>query len=176
MGRSEGGSGVRLDAAGETIAFYGRLVELLAGGERIALCTILRLAGSGPAVPGQDARPGGRLASGHTQTGGSVGSIGGGVLEVKATAWRGEVLRTGRAICRPFVLDLQQASDEGMTCGGQVEVLVEPLEGSGPPSGPSSARSSRRGQPASTLGWPRPSARKAMASSRRAFSSRRAEL
>ena len=35
-------------------------------------------------------------------------------------------------ICRPFALSLQQASDEGMTCGGQAEVLVEPLDGTSP--------------------------------------------
>jgi len=43
-----------------------------------------------------------------------------------------EALRAGCAICRPFALSLQQASDEGMTCGGQAEVLVEPLDGTSP--------------------------------------------
>jgi len=121
MGTNQGGSGARLDAAGETIVFYGRLAGLLGSGERIALCTILHLAGSGPR------RAGAKMLV--REAGGSMGSIGGGVLEVKAAAWAQEVLRTGQAMCRPFALDLQQASDEGMTCGGQVEVLIEPLEG-----------------------------------------------
>jgi xanthine dehydrogenase accessory factor len=124
MGGSQGGSGARQDAAGETITFYGRLAALLAGSERLALCTILRLAGSGPRSAGAKMLV--------REAGASVGSIGGGVLEVKATTWAREVLRTGRAMCRPFALDLQQASEEGMTCGGEVEVLVEPLEGARP--------------------------------------------
>lgn len=111
----------RLDAAGDAAAFYARLVELLSGGERVALCTIVRLAGSGPR------RPGAKMLV--REAGGSVGTVGGGVLEVKATAWAQEALRTGRALCRAFALDLKQASDEGMTCGGQAQVLVEPLDG-----------------------------------------------
>ena len=112
------------DVAGDATAFYERLTELLAGGKRLALCTVLRLAGSGPR------RAGAKMLV--RDGGGSVGTIGGGVLEKKAGAWAQEVLRTGRALCRPFALDLQQASDEGMTCGGEVEVLVEPLDGATP--------------------------------------------
>jgi xanthine dehydrogenase accessory factor len=109
------------DVAGDATGFYDRLGELLACGERLALCTVLRLAGSGPR------RAGAKMLV--RDGGGSVGTIGGGVLEKKAGAWAQEVLRTGRALCRPFALDLQQASDEGMTCGGEVEVLVEFLDG-----------------------------------------------
>lgn len=109
------------DVAGDAIAFYEHLTELLAGGERLALCTVLRLAGSGPRHPGAKMLV--------RDAGESVGTVGGGVLEKKAGAWAQEVLRTGRALCRPFALDLQQASDEGMTCGGEVEVLVEFLDG-----------------------------------------------
>ena len=109
------------DVTGDAAAFYGRLLALLDDGQRVALCTILRLAGSGPR------RAGAKLLV--RDGGGSVGTVGGGVLEVKATAWAQEALRNGRPLCRPFALDLQQASDEGMTCGGEVEVLVEPFDG-----------------------------------------------
>lgn len=111
----------RVDAAGDATAFLARLAELLAGGERLALCTILRLVGSGPRRPAAKmlVREGGE----------SVGTVGGGVLEARVTAWAHEVLGTGGAVCRPFALDLEQASDEGMTCGGEVEVLIEPLDG-----------------------------------------------
>jgi xanthine dehydrogenase accessory factor len=109
------------DIAGDATAFYEHLTELLVGGERLALCTVLRLAGSGPR------RPGAKMLL--RDAGGSVGTVGGGGLEKRAGTWAQEVLRTGRALCRPFALDLQQASDEGMTCGGEVEVLVEFLDG-----------------------------------------------
>jgi xanthine dehydrogenase accessory factor len=109
------------DVAGDATVFYEHLTELLACGERLALCTVIRLAGSGPR------RAGAKMLV--RDGGGSVGTIGGGVLEKEVAAWAQEALRTGRALCRSFALDLQQASDEGMTCGGEVEVLVEPLDG-----------------------------------------------
>ena len=112
------------EEANEPMAFYARLVELLGGGERLALCTVLRLTGSGPR------RAGAKMLV--REVGGSLGTVGGGVLETKTTAWSREALREGKALCRSLALDLRQASDEGMTCGGAVEVLVEPFEGSTP--------------------------------------------
>jgi xanthine dehydrogenase accessory factor len=116
--------GTRVDPVNDAVAFYDRLVGLLAGGERLALCTLLRLEGSGPR------RAGAKMLL--RTNGESHGTVGGGLLEARTAAWAGEALRAGRAICRPFALSLQQASDEGMTCGGQAEVLVEPLDGSSP--------------------------------------------
>lgn len=109
------------DVGGDAKTFYARLAELSAVGERFALCTIVRLAGSGPRRAGAKmlVRDGGE----------SVGTVGGGVLEAKTTQWAREALQGGRPLCRAFALDLQQASDEGMTCGGEVEVLIEPLDG-----------------------------------------------
>jgi xanthine dehydrogenase accessory factor len=114
----------RPDPVNDAMTFYDRLVSLLAAGERLALCTLLHLEGSGPR------RPGAKMLL--RENGESLGTIGGGLLEDRANAWAREALRTGRAICRPFALSLQQASDEGMTCGGQAEVLVEPLDGTSP--------------------------------------------
>jgi xanthine dehydrogenase accessory factor len=108
------------DVAGDAMALYSRLSGLLAA-ERLALCTILRLAGSGPR------RAGAKMLV--RESGGTFGTVGGGVLEMKTTTWAQEALQTGRVLCRTFALDLQQASDEGMTCGGEVDVLIEPLDG-----------------------------------------------
>lgn len=112
------------DPVNDAVTFYDRLVGLLAGGERLALCTLLRLEGSGPR------RAGAKMLL--RENGESLGTVGGGLLEARTIVWAEEALRTGRAICRPFALSLQQASDEGMTCGGQAEVLVEPLDGTRP--------------------------------------------
>jgi len=110
-----------VDVAGNPTAFYGRLVELLTAGERVALCSILRLAGSGPRQAGAKML--------IREGGGSIGTVGGGVLESRTAGWAQEALRSRRPLCRSFALNLQQASDEGMTCGGEVEVLIEPLDG-----------------------------------------------
>lgn len=115
------------DVAGGAASFYARAAELLRVGERFALCTIVRLAGSGPRRAGAK-----MLVRGG---GGSVGTVGGGVLEAKTTQWAHEALQGGRALYRIFALDLQQASDEGMTCGGEVEVLIEPFD-RGTPAAP----------------------------------------
>ena len=72
LGMNQPHGGAALDAAGDAVTFYARLAELLAAGERLALCTILRLAGSGPR------RAGAKMLV--REAGGSAGSIGGGVL------------------------------------------------------------------------------------------------
>lgn len=56
-------------------------------------------------------------------------TVGGGLLEARAAAWGREILATGGAVCRSFVLTEAEAGGDGMTCGGEVEVLVERLEG-----------------------------------------------
>ena len=108
------------DVAKDVAAFYGRILELLDDGRRGALCTILRLEGSGPR------RAGAKMLV--CEAGGSCGTVGGGVLEMKAIMWARESVQSGRALCRTVALDLQQASEDGMTCGGEVELLVEPLD------------------------------------------------
>jgi hypothetical protein len=112
------------DPVNDAMTFYDRLASLLVAGERLALCTLLCMEGSGPR------RAGAKMLL--RENGDSVGTVGGGLLEARTIVWAEETLRSGRAICRPFALSLQQASDEGMTCGGQAEVLVEPLDGTSP--------------------------------------------
>ena len=108
------------DLAGAAAALYGRATEILKVGERFALCTIVRLAGSGPRRAGAKML----VLDGRE----SVGTVGGGVLEAKATQWAREALQDGRPLYRTFALDLQQASEEGMTCGGEVDLLVESFD------------------------------------------------
>jgi len=112
------------DPAGDPAAFYGYVERLLARGDRVALCTVLRLTGSGPRQAGAKMLV--------REAGESLGTVGGGVLELNAGVWAQEALATGRARCRSFALDLQHASDEGMTCGGEVELLVEPFDATTP--------------------------------------------
>lgn len=109
------------DVACDAADFYARAAELFGVGERFALCTVVRLTGSGPRRAGAK-----MLVRGGGE---SVGTVGGGVLEVKTTQWAHEALQGGRPLYRAVALDLQQASDEGMTCGGEVEVLIEPFDG-----------------------------------------------
>jgi len=112
---------VHPDAAGEAERLHGQLARLLAAGERVALCTILRLVGSGPRSAGAKmlVRASGEL----------LGTIGGGLLEARAAAWGREALATGVATCRAVRMSNADAAREGMVCGGETELLVEPLDG-----------------------------------------------
>jgi len=101
--------------------FLTRVTELLAGGERLALCTILRMAGSAPRGTGAQMllHPSGE----------QIGSVGGGLLEGRAIVWGAEILARGGAVCRRFVLTAAEAGGDGMVCGGEVELLLERLDG-----------------------------------------------
>lgn len=105
----------------EAERLHAALVTILSSGERVALCTILRMVGSAPRRAGAKmlVRRSGELTS----------TIGGGLLEGRAAAWGREILATGGASCHRFVLTSAEAGGDGMACGGEVEVLVERLDG-----------------------------------------------
>jgi xanthine dehydrogenase accessory factor len=103
---------------------YAALARLLARGERVAVCTIVRVIGSGPR------RAGAKLLV--RESGEEIGTIGGGALEAQAAAWGREILAAGGAACHSFVLSNADASAEGMTCGGEMELLAECVDGGRP--------------------------------------------
>jgi xanthine dehydrogenase accessory factor len=92
------------------------LLEVLAGRERAAMATVVRAAGSTPQ------KPGARLLL--RQGGTTVGTVGGGAIELVVIEAMREAMRTGEA--RMIVRDL--GYDLAMCCGGRMEVFVEPIE------------------------------------------------
>lgn len=100
------------------IAVTEALLDLLRSGDRGALATVIRSSGSTPQ------RPGARLllrADGTT-----VGTVGGGAIEAHVI----EALRGCLRDARPRTIARDLGRDLGMCCGGRMEVLVEPIEGS----------------------------------------------
>ena len=95
--------------------FFRRLADWLAGGEQVALCTMLGVVGSAPRHAGAKMAV---RASGEL-----LGTIGGGRLEARSVEWGREVLATAASVRRGFVLT------EEMVCGGTAELLVEYLDG-----------------------------------------------
>lgn len=58
-----------------------------------------------------------------------VGTIGGGCLEAEMT-WRArQVIETRRAQLASYDLTPDQAGEDGLVCGGRMQVFIEPIEG-----------------------------------------------
>src|SRR5581483_3630243 len=93
------------------------LVDVLKGGGRGALATVVRTSGSVPQPAGA------RLLLRPDDT--TVGTVGGGAVEQAVLEALREARRTGQAqlLARDLGYDL------GMCCGGRMEIFVEPVEG-----------------------------------------------
>jgi xanthine/CO dehydrogenase XdhC/CoxF family maturation factor len=88
-------------------------------GEEIALATVVRAIGSSP-------RPvGAKMAV--TRSGRMAGSVSGGCVEGAVFEVALEVLETGRSRLVRYGIPDEQAWDVGLSCGGTIDVFVEPL-------------------------------------------------
>ena len=93
------------------------LLEVLAGGGRGALATVVRTTGSTPQ------RPGARLLLRPDDT--TIGTVGGGAIEHAVL----EALREARQSGASQLLQRELGYDLGMCCGGRMEIFIEPIEG-----------------------------------------------
>jgi xanthine dehydrogenase accessory factor len=90
-------------------------------GERAALVTVVATEGSTPQ------KAGARMLV-HAD-GRIVGTIGGGCLEAEMT-WRArEAIERGRPKLVSYDLTPEQAGEDGLVCGGRMQVFIEPIEG-----------------------------------------------
>ena len=98
---------------------YTVLNELLERGDSAVVATIVKQSGSSPRGVGTKCliKDGCLLA----------GTIGGGLLEANAMREAENVLDTGLPVVQRFSLDLSNASEPGMICGGVVELFLEPV-------------------------------------------------
>ena len=96
------------------------LVRLRRSGERCALATIVEVNGSIPSFESAKmlVRADGTI----------VGTIGGGCVEAEVWSAAREVMETGKPRRLRFSLGQDAAYDEGLICGGQLEVFIEPVE------------------------------------------------
>jgi xanthine/CO dehydrogenase XdhC/CoxF family maturation factor len=87
--------------------------------EPVAVATVVRTAGSTP-------RPkGAKMAM--TPSGKIAGSVSGGCLEAAVYEEAMEVLKTGRPKLLHYGISDEMAWDVGLSCGGTVDIFVEPL-------------------------------------------------
>ena len=98
---------------------YEELVELRRAGEKCAIATIVEVAGSIPSF--QSAK---MLIR---QDGTMVGTIGGGCTEAEVWQAARDVIETEKPRMLQFNLGQEAAYDNGLICGGQLNVYVEPV-------------------------------------------------
>lgn len=99
-------------------AVLAHAAERVARGVRGAMATVIERHGSAPATPGQKIWLG--------VDGSCVGTVGGGAIEREIMSALGELVKTATPTheLRAFKL----GPELGMCCGGQVRVLLEPLD------------------------------------------------
>ena len=102
----------------------GELFEAVLKAERegdpAALLTVVSSRGSTPQKPGTKMVV---FADGRT-----VGTIGGGCVEADMARRARQVIESGRAELADYDLTPEQAGEDGLICGGRMQVFIEPIE------------------------------------------------
>jgi len=96
---------------------FEEIVRLRALGQKCALATIVEVRGSIPSFETA------KLLV--REDGSMVGTIGGGCVEAEVWAAAREVIDTGKSRTMSFNLGQDAAYDNGLICGGQLQVFVE---------------------------------------------------
>jgi xanthine/CO dehydrogenase XdhC/CoxF family maturation factor len=91
-----------------------------ARGDRIAIATVVRVEGSAP-------RPIGATMA-VSSSGDLAGSVSGGCVETAVFDVAQEVLRTNQPTRVHYGITDEMAWDVGLSCGGAIDVYVEPLD------------------------------------------------
>lgn len=100
------------------LEIYNEMFERLKNGARYAaMATIVTTKGSTPQ------RPGAKIVV--FEDGSFIGTVGGGCIEADIYAECKEILRTGGGRMVQFSLSDDYEDEEGMVCGGQMEVIIE---------------------------------------------------
>jgi xanthine dehydrogenase accessory factor len=98
---------------------YEELVRLRRAGEKCALATIVQVNGSIPSFESAKILV--------RQDGSMVGTIGGGCVEAEVWTAAREVIESEQPRHLTFNLGQDAAYDQGLICGGQLNVFVEPV-------------------------------------------------
>ena len=100
------------------IEIYAEMKRRLEKGHKAVMATIVSAKGSTPQQVGA------KIVV--FDDGSFIGTVGGGCVEADIYAEAKEVMRTGRAGIFHFSLAGDMAANEGMVCGGNMDVFIEP--------------------------------------------------
>ncbi|MHB9150366.1 MAG: XdhC family protein [Thermoleophilia bacterium] len=101
---------------------YEEVLQILETGERVAVATLMARRGSAPGSLGAKMLV--------RRDGGTAGSIGGGCVEAEVWDAARAAMDSGEVGVLSYRLNSQEMAESGLICGGNVEILVEPLEAS----------------------------------------------
>jgi len=96
---------------------YRMLNEAGDRGERVVVATVAHTRGSTPQ------RRGAKML--FFLNGDVAGTVGGGCIEAEVWAAARAALRTGQSELHHYSLTADEASEEGMVCGGTMDIFVE---------------------------------------------------
>ena len=86
-------------------------------GERVVVATVAHTRGSTPQ------RRGAKML--FLQSGEVAGTVGGGCIEAEVWAEARAALRSGKSALHHFSLTAEEASEEGMVCGGTMDIFID---------------------------------------------------
>src|SRR5216683_7779610 len=91
--------------------------EANARGERVVVATVAHTRGSTPQ------RRGAKML--FFEGGQSAGTVGGGCIEAEVWAEAREAMRSGKSALHRFSMTAEEASEEGMVCGGTMDIFID---------------------------------------------------
>jgi len=91
--------------------------EANARAERVVLATVADTRGSTPQ------RRGAKML--FFENGETAGTVGGGCVEAEVWAEAREAMRSGQSQLHHFTLTADEASEEGMVCGGTMDIFID---------------------------------------------------
>ncbi len=100
-----------------TAELYRRIAESINRGERVVMATVARTRGSTPQQRGAKML--------FFENGEAAGTVGGGCVEAEVWAEAREALRSGQSALHHFSLTAEEASEEGMVCGGTMDIFLD---------------------------------------------------
>ena len=93
------------------------LSEATERGERVVVATVAHTRGSTPQQRGA------KMV--FFETGSTAGTVGGGCIEAEVWAEAREAMRSGNSALHHFSLTAEEASEEGMVCGGTMDIFID---------------------------------------------------
>ena len=95
-----------------------RLIEAANNrGDRVVVATVADTRGSTPQQRGAKML--------FFEDGTAAGTVGGGCIEAEVWAEARDAMRSGKSALHHFSLTAEEASEEGMVCGGTMDIFIE---------------------------------------------------